>query len=111
MLIGILCMFGVVSLWSVTPTLIKIALRSFDPFTIAFYRLTIGAAVLLVAYVVRKGKARRLIQTDSFILIGGLGVTINYAFFCLSLIHWALASVGAKGKNSSPTISTPLDLI
>jgi drug/metabolite transporter (DMT)-like permease len=85
MLIGILCMFGVVSLWSVTPTLIKIALRSFDPFTIAFYRLTIGAAVLLVAYVVRKGKARRLIQTDSFVLIGGLGVTINYAFFCLSL--------------------------
>lgn len=47
--IGIACMLGVVALWSIVPVLVKLLIPIFDPFTIAFLRLSQGAAVVLAA--------------------------------------------------------------
>ncbi len=74
-------MMGVVVLWSFTPTLVKIALRTFDPLTITFLRLAQGVTVMFALYKLRGGKLRRLFIPDGWILLGGAGVTINYIFF------------------------------
>lgn len=85
MVLGIFSMLGVVALWSVTPTLMKIALRSFEPFTVAVMRLTQGGVVLLAVYLVRGGRLRTLIRRSGWLLLGGVGVAVNYLFFSLSL--------------------------
>lgn len=85
MAIGLLCMVTVVGLWSVTPTLIKIALRYIDPFSLAFVRLFLG---LIVLFFYQKARNRRWIprfSKEPWLLIGGLGITLNYVFFKLSL--------------------------
>ena len=76
-------MLGVVALWSITPIFVKLLLRTFDPFTISFLRLAQGILVLLVAYRARgrPGGAR----LSRWHVIGGLGVSINYALFTLGL--------------------------
>lgn len=95
MIIGILCMFGVVVLWGITPTFIKIALHSFSPFTVAFLRLFLGVLVLCIVRSVRKEwRGGRVFRKDRRLLIGGIGVSINYAFFCLSLSY---TTAGAGG--------------
>ena len=45
--IGIACMLGVVALWSIVPVLVKLLIPFFDPYTIAFLRLSQGAVVVL----------------------------------------------------------------
>ena len=94
MVLGIFSMLGVVALWSVTPTLMKIALRSFEPFSVAVMRLGLGAVVLVAGYLVRGGRLRNLVRKNGWLLTGGLGIAVNYLFFCLSL---KFTTAGAGG--------------
>jgi drug/metabolite transporter (DMT)-like permease len=84
-------MLGVVVLWSITPILVKLLLHTFDPFTISFLRLIQGILVLLLAY--RVGGHSRSVRLRWWHLIGGIGVSINYALFTLGLAH-TTASAG-----------------
>ena len=90
--IGIACMLGVVALWSVVPVLVKLLIPVFDPFTIAFLRLSQAAAVVLVVFFVR-GHSLRDIRLCGWHLIGGLGIGLNYSMFALSL-SYTTASAG-----------------
>lgn len=94
MALGILSMLGVVSLWSITPTLMKIALQGFQPFSVAFIRLVLGATVLLSAYLARRGTLKDLFKPNGWALLGAAGITVNYTFFCFSLQH---TTAGAGG--------------
>lgn len=67
--IGIACMLGVVALWSIVPVLVKLLIPVFDPFTIAFLRLSQGAAVVLAVFFVRGHNLR-----DLRLLAGVLGI-------------------------------------
>jgi drug/metabolite transporter (DMT)-like permease len=84
-------MLGVVALWSITPIFVKLLLQTFDPFTISFLRLAQGILVLLVAY--RAGGRFVGFQLSRWHLIGGIGVSINYALFTLGL-SFTTASAG-----------------
>ena len=90
--IGIACMLGVVALWSIVPVLVKLLIPVFDPFTIAFLRLSQGAAVVLAVFFVR-GHRLRDIRLCGWHLLGGLGVSLNYSMFALSL-SYTTASAG-----------------
>ena len=90
--IGIACMLGVVALWSIVPVLVKLLLPVFDPLTIAFLRLSLGAAVVLAIFFAR-GHRLRDIRLGWWHLLGGLGVSLNYALFALSL-SYTTASAG-----------------
>ena len=85
MLIGILCVSGVVCLWSITSIFIKIALRFVDPGTLTFLRLLQGLVVFLALFAMKHGQWRRLVRYDRWLLIGGLGLTVNYICFVLAL--------------------------
>ena len=85
MRLGILYMVGVAILWAIIPILVKIVLKTIDPFSLAFLRLFQGTAVLLLLYRIRGGRWRALFQKNKWLLIGGIAVSINYVLFTLSL--------------------------
>ena len=91
--LGIASMIGVVSLWSITYVLIKIALRVIDPYTLAFLRLAQGLIFLTAMYKIRGGKWRDLLRKEKWLLIGGLGNAVNYIFLVLAL-EYTTASAG-----------------
>ena len=72
MRLGILCMVGVAVLWGIIPILVKIVLRTIDPFSLSFYRI-------------RGGRWGALFQKNRWLLIGGIALGINYALYSLSL--------------------------
>jgi drug/metabolite transporter (DMT)-like permease len=82
---GILYMVGVVVLWGIIPILIKIVLRTIDPFSLSFLRLFQGTVVLMLLYWIRGGRWRALFQKNGWLLIGGIAISINYVLFTLSL--------------------------
>ena len=90
--IGILCMLGVFALWSVIPVLVKLLFPVFDPFAIAFLRLLQGATVVSVAFFAR-GHTLRDIQWSWWHMIGGLGISLNFSLYALSL-SYTTASAG-----------------
>ena len=90
--IGIMCMLGVFALWSVIPVLVKLLFPVFDPFTIAFLRLLQGATVVSVAFFAR-GHTLRDIQWSWWHMIGGLGISLNFSLYALSL-SYTTASAG-----------------
>jgi len=85
-------MLGVVALWSIVPVLVKLLIPFFDPYTIAFLRLSQGAVVVLAVFFAR-GYRLRDIQLSRWHLLGGLGVGLNYSMFALSL-SYTTASAG-----------------
>jgi drug/metabolite transporter (DMT)-like permease len=89
---GMMCMAGVVGLWSFVPVLMKWLIPVMDPFTIAFLRLAQGTVTLLAVYLVG-GHGLREIRLHWWHAIGGLGVAMNYALFALSL-SYTTASAG-----------------
>lgn len=89
---GVVCMLGVIVLWSIIPVLVKLLIPVFDPFTIAFLRLSQAAVVVLAAYILR-GRRLRDVQLRWWHAIGGVGVALNYALFALSL-SYTTASAG-----------------
>ena len=91
--IGILCMLGVFALWSVIPVLVKLLFPVFDPFAIAFLRLLQGATVVSVAFFAR-GHTLRDIQWSWWHVIGGLGISLNFSLYALSL-SYTTASAGS----------------
>ena len=107
MVVGIFCMVGVVALWSIIPVVAKFVMRTFDPFTLAFLRLSQATLFLLLYYVARGGKLRALVRGDRWILVGALGLTVNYTFFNLSLTY-TTASVGILVVQAQIVILTAL---
>lgn len=82
---GILCMVATTALWGIIPILVKIVLKTIDPFSLSFLRLFQGAVVLLLLYRIRGGQWRALFQKNRWLLIGGIGTSINYALFTVGL--------------------------
>lgn len=82
---GILCIVGVVALWGIIPILVKIVLRTIDPFSLSFLRLFQGGVVLLLLYRIRGGRWRALFQKNRWLLIGGIAIGINYTLFTVAL--------------------------
>jgi len=78
-------MLGVVGLWSIIPTLVKIVLREIDPFSLAFLRLFQGTVVLFLLYYLRGGRWRDLFPLNRWVLLGGIGIGLNYCLFSWSL--------------------------
>jgi len=93
MVVGALCMLGVIALWSIVPVLVKLLIPVFDPFTIAFMRLAQGAAVVVAIFFAHGHKLREF-NFSWWHLIGGVGVGINYTLYALSL-SYTTASAGA----------------
>ena len=90
--LGVVCILGVVVLWSAVPILVKLLIPVFDPYTIAFLRLSQGTAVVAAVYFAR-GHSLRDIRLSRWHLLGGLGVSLNYCMFALSL-SYTTASAG-----------------
>lgn len=86
-------MAGVIALWSVVPVLVKWLLPAIDPFGLAFARLLQALLVVGIAFRLR-GRRLEEIEWSRWHLVGGLGVTVNYAFFAWSL-SYTTASAGA----------------
>ena len=82
---GILCIVAVTALWGIIPILVKIVLKTIDPFSLSFLRLFQGAVVLLLLYRIRGGQWKALFQKNRWHLIGGIGISINYALFTIGL--------------------------
>lgn len=93
MRVGILCMVGVAILWAIIPILVKIALQTVDPFSLSFFRLFLGAIVLLTMYHMRGGQWRDLLPQHRWLYIGGLSLSINYTLFTVSL-NYTTAGAG-----------------
>ena len=85
-------MLGVVALWSFVPTLVKLLLPVFDPMTITFLRTAQGLAVAL-ALLYTGGCRLRDIAWSRWHLIGGLGMSLNYSLYAVSL-SYTTASAG-----------------
>ena len=94
MLVGLLSIAGVVAIWSTIPILTKIVLQYIDPFTLACLRLAQGLAVVLVYRKLRTGKFFGDFKLDWWSLLGGIGVSINYVFFVVSL-NFTTVGMGA----------------
>ena len=78
-------MVAVTALWGIIPILVKIVLKTIDPFSLSFLRLFQGAVVLLLLYRIRGGQWKALFQKNRWLLIGGIGISINYALFTIGL--------------------------
>ena len=91
---GIVCMFGVVVLWSFTPLLVKIALRTFDPFTVTLFRLIQGVVFTTVLYRCRGHKLKSLLTFDPWLLIGGAGISLNYIFYVFGFYYTTAGTGG-----------------
>ena len=85
-------MLGVVALWSFVPTLVKLLLPVFDPMTITFLRTAQGLAVTLALLYVGGGRLRT-ITWSRWHLVGGLGMSLNYSLYAVSL-SYTTASAG-----------------
>ena len=92
MSIGIFYMLGVIALWSFVPILVKLLLPIFDPMTITFLRTAQGLAVVLVL-LYASGERLRTIAWSRWHLIGGLGMSLNYSLYAVSL-SYTTASAG-----------------
>lgn len=90
--IGILCMLGVVVLWSAIPVLVKLLFPVFEPFTIAFLRSLQGAAVVWALFFAG-GNRLRAMPWSRWHVVGGLGISLNYSLYALSL-SYTTASAG-----------------
>ncbi len=90
--IGILCMLGVCVSWSFVPIVVKLLFPVFDPFTIAFLRTVQGAAVVWAVFFAR-GHRLGGMPWSGWHLLGGLGMSLNYSLYALSLSYTA-ASAG-----------------
>ena len=93
MIIGIISVLGVVAFWSFTPVLIKIALQFVDPYTLAFLRLIQGLGLVILLHRMRSGRFRRMFRFEPAILVGGVGITVNYVLFIVAL-NYTTASMG-----------------
>lgn len=93
MAIGLLCLLGVIALWSVVPTLVKLVLPVFDPFTIAALRLLQGGAAVLALHMARGHRLKDL-RLSRWHVLGGAGIALNYANYALALTY-TTASAGA----------------
>ena len=85
-------MVGVIALWSVVPVIVKLLLPAIDPFTLAFLRLAQALIVVGAAFHLRGWRLTRM-GWSWWHLVGGVGVTLNYALFALSLT-FTTASAG-----------------
>lgn len=94
MFAGFLCVGGVVLLWGGIPVLVKVALQYVDPFTLAFLRLAQGFLVMTVSVLARDRSFRFVFWKNAWLVIGGLGMSINYVFFALSLNFTAAGAGG-----------------
>lgn len=73
-------------IWSIVPICVKVALRALDPFSIAFVRFVLAAAVLWL--VLQRSASRKLKAGDWFwILAGGAGMMGNYTLYNIGLQH------------------------
>jgi drug/metabolite transporter (DMT)-like permease len=93
MIIGVLCVLGVVAFWSFTPFLIVTALQFVDPFTLAFLRLAQGLTLVVLLHRMRTGSFRGMFCFERSILMGSVGITINYVLFIVAL-NYTTASMG-----------------
>ena len=78
-------MVGVVALWAIIPILVKIVLKTIDPYSLAFLRLFQGTVVLLFLYWIRGGQWRALFEKNGKLLMGGVALGINYVLFTVGL--------------------------
>ncbi len=92
MSLGILCIAGVVVLWGSIAILVKVILRTIDPFTLAFLRLFQGTAVLVLLFRLQGGSLRGLLWKSRWIWVGAGGACINFVFYALSLHHTTASS-------------------
>ena len=85
-------MLGVVALWSFVPTLVKLLLPVFEPMTNTLLRTEQGLAVTLALLYVG-GDRLRAITWSRWHLVGGLGMSLNYSLYAVSL-SYTTASAG-----------------
>ncbi|MBT3274694.1 MAG: DMT family transporter [Spirochaetales bacterium] len=93
MILGYICAFGVVALWSFTPVMVKIALQFIDPFTLSFLRLIQGLALVVLLHRIRTGSFRKMYRFEPWIILGGFGIAVNYVLFVVAL-NFTTASMG-----------------
>jgi len=84
-------MLGVIVLWSIVPVLVKVLLSFFEPFSIAFIRLSQGWVLVLVVFLVR-GQRLRDIQWNRWHLLGGIGLSLNFLLYALSLSYTTVST-------------------
>ncbi|MEE3235179.1 MAG: DMT family transporter [Candidatus Latescibacterota bacterium] len=92
MLTGIASLFGIVALWSVIPSLIKLLLPTFDPFVLGFLRLILATFVYLGLFLYNRNTFSD-IRFSWWYVFGGVALGINYLFYAFSLSH-TTASAG-----------------
>ena len=79
-------MAGVVVIRSLTPVMMKIALRTYDPVTITFLRLPQGVILLALVHLIRLRPWAALFNVTRWHLLDGLAVGCNYLLFSLGWI-------------------------
>lgn len=93
MFAGIASALGVIAFWGVTPTLVKIALRYVDPYTLSSLRLLQGLALVMLVHLKNRGGMKRLFRFNRWLLLGSIGITVNYILFIVAL-NYTTASTG-----------------
>ena len=84
-------MLGVIVLWGIVPVLVKVLLSFFEPFSIAFFRLSQGWVLVLAVFLVR-GQRVRDIQWNRWHLLGGIGLSLNFLLYALSLSYTTVST-------------------
>ena len=84
-------MLGVIVLWGIVPVLVKVLLSFFEPFSIAFIRLSQGWVLVLAVFLVR-GQRVRDIQWNRWHLLGGIGLSLNFLLYALSLSYTTVST-------------------
>ncbi|MFZ3216857.1 MAG: DMT family transporter [Candidatus Acidiferrales bacterium] len=82
----LLWLFVMLMLWSFIYVAGKIALRTFDPITLACFRLELAAILMLPIYFARRARSPlRWRDAWPFLYLGFFGVVVNQGFFTVGL--------------------------
>jgi drug/metabolite transporter (DMT)-like permease len=86
-LIGVAFLFLVAACWGFVAITVKRLTASVDPFTISFFRVALGLAVVAALFVTHRGNWRRIPWLLPWILAGAVGRSGNYLLYNAGLVH------------------------
>ena len=94
MWLGVFFVVLMAVLWGIIPSLIKIALRTFDALSIPFFRFALATISLLFFYKFRGGKIRPLLKPSRTIMAASLFLSINYILYTFGVEYTTATATG-----------------
>ena len=87
MIAGLIALFFWVIISSVTPSIVKLALKDVPPFTLIFFRYLVALIVILPIYWRQRPKHFKRSDLRELLIVGSLGTAFNSGIFAFGLLY------------------------